>query len=95
VLISALQPHDLEMLASLRARGYQLLVISPNPIDFEQRDMREQPETETALRLAHIERTLLLQRCRRSGVTVIDWPTELPFQQVAEAALSRPPIGLI
>jgi len=26
---------------------------------------------------------------------VIDWQTELPFQQVAEAALSRPPIGLI
>jgi uncharacterized protein (DUF58 family) len=95
VLISPLLPHDLEMLASLRARGYQLLVISPDPIGFEQRDLSQQPETETATRLAQIERALLLQRCRRSGVTVIDWPTEMPFQQVAEAALSRPPIGLI
>jgi uncharacterized protein (DUF58 family) len=95
VLISPLLPHDLEMLASLRARGYQLLVISPDPIGFEQRNLSEQPETATATRLARIERALLLQRCRRSGVTVIDWPTELPFQQVAEAALSRPPIGLI
>jgi uncharacterized protein (DUF58 family) len=90
VLISPLLPHDLEMLASLRARGYQLLVISPDPIGFEQRNLGEQPETEIATRLARIERALLLQRCRRSGVTVIDWPTELPFQQVAEAALSRP-----
>ena len=95
VLISPLLPHDLEMLASLRARGYQLLVISPDPIGFEQRDLSEQPETATATRLAQIERALLLQRCRRTGITVIDWPTELPFQQVAEAALSRPPIGPI
>jgi uncharacterized protein (DUF58 family) len=94
VLISPLLPHDLEMLASLRARGYQLLVISPDPISFEQRDLGEQPETATATRLAQIERAVLLQRCRRSGVTVIDWPTELPFQQVAEAALSRPPISV-
>jgi uncharacterized protein (DUF58 family) len=95
VLISPLLPHDLEMLASLRARGYQLLVISPDPIAFEQRDLSEQPETATATRLAQIERALLLQRCRRTGVTVIDWPTELPFQQVAEAALSQPPRGPI
>jgi uncharacterized protein (DUF58 family) len=94
VLISPLLPHDLDMLASLRARGYQLLVISPDPISFEQRDLGEQPETATATRLAQIERALLLQRCRRSGITVIDWPTELPFQQVAEAALSRPPISV-
>jgi len=95
VLISPLLPHDLEMLASLRARGYQLLVISPDPISFEQRDLSEQPERAAATRLAQIERALLLQRCRRTGVTVIDWPTELPFQQVAEAALSRPPLSLI
>jgi uncharacterized protein (DUF58 family) len=95
VLISPLLPHDLEMLASLRARGYQLLVISPDPISFEQRGLSDQPETTAAKRLAQIERALLLQRCRRTGVTVIDWPTELPFQQVAEAALSRPPLGLM
>jgi uncharacterized protein (DUF58 family) len=95
VLISPLLPHDLEMLASLRARGYQLLVISPDPISFEQRDLREQPEIAPAMRLAQIERALLLQRCRRTGVAVIDWPTELPFQQVAEAALSRPPLALL
>jgi uncharacterized protein (DUF58 family) len=93
VLISPLLPHDLEMLASLRARGYQLLVISPDPISFEQRDLSEHPESTPATRLAQIERALLLQRCRRTGITVIDWPTELPFQQIAEAALSRAPLG--
>jgi uncharacterized protein (DUF58 family) len=94
VLISPLLPHDLDTLASLRARGYQLLVISPDPIGFEQRGLGDQPESETAMRLARLERALLLQRCRRTGVTVIDWPTELPFQQVAEAALGRPPVSL-
>jgi hypothetical protein len=83
------------MLASLRARGYQPLVISPDPISFEQRGLSEQRETKTATRIARLERALLLQRCRRTGVTVVDWPIDVPFQQVVEAALSRPPIGLI
>lgn len=95
VLISPLQTHDVGMLAGLRARGYQLLVISPDPISFEQRGLREQGEAEAAARIARLERALLLQRCRRTGVTVVDWPIEVPFQQVAEAALSRPPLGLI
>jgi uncharacterized protein (DUF58 family) len=95
VLISPLQAHDVDMLAGLRARGYQLLVISPDPISFEQRGLREQSEAEAAARIAGLERALLLQRCRRTGVIVVDWPTDVPFQQVAETALSRPPIGLI
>jgi len=94
VLISPLLAHDVEMLAGLRARGYQLLVISPDPVSFEQRGLREQRETAAAARIARLERALLVQRCRRTGVTVVDWPTDMPFQQVAEAALSRPPIGL-
>jgi uncharacterized protein (DUF58 family) len=94
VLISPLQAQDVDMLAGLRARGYQLLVISPDPVGFERRDLGGQSEAEAAARIARLERALLLQRCRRTGVTVVDWPTDVPFQQVAEAALSRPPIGL-
>jgi uncharacterized protein (DUF58 family) len=95
VLFSPLLAHDLEMLAGLRARGYQLLVISPDPVSFELHGLREQSEAEAAGRIARLERALLLQRCRRAGVIVIDWPIDIPFQQIADAALSRPPIGLI
>ena len=95
VLISPLLPHDLEMLTILRARGYQLLVISPDPVSFEQRGLAGQPEAATAARIARLERALLLQRCRRTGVAIVDWPIDVPFQEIAEAALSRPPIGLI
>jgi uncharacterized protein (DUF58 family) len=95
VLISPLLAHDVEMLGGLRARGYQLLVISPDPISFEQRALGQQPGAEAAARIARLERALLLQACRRTGVTVVDWPIDVPFQQVAEAALSRPPIALI
>ncbi|HEU5102773.1 MAG TPA: DUF58 domain-containing protein [Roseiflexaceae bacterium] len=94
VLISPLQAHDADMLAGLRARGYQLLVISPDPVSFELRGLGEQAMAEAAARIARLERALLLQRCRRTGVTVVDWPTDVPFQQIAGTALSRPPIGL-
>ena len=45
-----------------------------------------------AARMAALERALLLQRCRQIGVAVVDWQVDVPFQQVAEAALSRPPL---
>src|SRR5262249_51280849 len=68
VLISPLLSHDLEMLASLRARGYQVLVISPDPISFDQRGLAAQAETATAMRIAPLERARLRQRWRLNGI---------------------------
>ncbi len=47
MLISPLLPHDRDMLIRLRARGYQLLVISPDAIAFE----RQALETERSVEL--------------------------------------------
>jgi uncharacterized protein (DUF58 family) len=89
VLISPLLKNDPAMLVSLRAQGYRLLVISPDPVSFERRGMEESRETALAVRLARLERELLLDKLRQAGIRIVDWPVEKPFTQVAHAALSR------
>jgi uncharacterized protein (DUF58 family) len=56
VFVSPLLAHDADELVKLRARGYRLLVISPDPIAFEQQRLVPSQETALATRLARLER---------------------------------------
>lgn len=70
VLISPLQNEDFQFLLSTRARGYQVLCISPDVIEFE-RDTLERTEAGLlGIRLAEIERKQLLDSLRQSGIQV-------------------------
>jgi uncharacterized protein (DUF58 family) len=89
VLVSPLLPPDAEELIKLRAHGYQLLVVSPDPILFEQKALRQNADILLATRLARVERNLLLRQLRQAGIRVMEWPVDTPFQQAAHAALSR------
>ena len=91
VLVSPLLPQDPEMLIRLRARGYRLMVISPDPISFEQRSLKSTQTTDLAARLARVERTLILDKLRQAEIQVVDWPVETPFHHIANIALSRLP----
>lgn len=92
VLVSPLLPDDAEELVKLRARGYRVLVISPNPIVFESRALPSSKPVDLAVRIAQAERDLLFRKLRQAQVRVVDWPVATPFYQVAHAALSRPPL---
>lgn len=89
ILISPLLPNDPAALLKLRARGYALLIISPNPIAFEQQDLAMTPDVALAARIAHVERALLLRQCRMGGIPLIDWPVDVPLQQVVTVALGQ------
>jgi uncharacterized protein (DUF58 family) len=89
VLISPLLPDDPEILITLRARGYRLLIISPDPVSFERKGLPTSREIELATRLARLERELLLNKLRQASIQVIDWQVETPFSQVAHRAFSR------
>ncbi len=83
VLVSPLVSADVEILVSLRALGYAVLVISPNILHFDASQTQLDDEGRIALRLALAERALLLQKIRRAGVQVIDWDTRIPIEQVS------------
>jgi uncharacterized protein (DUF58 family) len=91
VFISPLCRSDLPILVQLRAFGYHLLVISPDPVAFEGAYTSSTPENALACRMATIERTLLLSRLRRSGIIVVDWAVTTPLDQTVFASLSRLP----
>jgi uncharacterized protein (DUF58 family) len=91
VLVSPLCPDDWSHLVRLRARGYQLLVISPDPVTFEARSSGPEPVWGLAARIARLERTLLLRRLRHTGIQVVDWQVDKPFDQVVHGAIGRVP----
>jgi uncharacterized protein (DUF58 family) len=90
VLVSSLSPGDTDVLLQLRARGYQVMVVSPNPVTFELAYLPNRPEVDLAGRIVRLERGMLLRKLRHAGIQVLDWDVAQPFDQVAPAAFGRP-----
>jgi uncharacterized protein (DUF58 family) len=94
VLVSPLHESDLLPLMQLRALGYQVLVVSPNPVKFELSYLQKKRSTELAGRVLQMERALLVQRLQRANIQVLDWDVSQPFDLVVKRKLSRPPAWL-
>lgn len=90
ILISPLLASDVPLLVSLRLSGYQVMVISPDPVTFEARGLDDRNSVKLAARIARIEREIVLRRLRHASIQVINWNTALPFEQAARATMSRP-----
>jgi uncharacterized protein (DUF58 family) len=91
VIVSPLWGDDLPTIVGLRARGYQTLVVSPDPVAFELAGMEDHHPTAIAGRIARIERVLLLRRLRQAGVWTVDWPVNRPLDQALAMALGHTP----
>jgi uncharacterized protein (DUF58 family) len=91
VLISPLMKDDPEVLIQIRARGYQVLVISPDPISFENNYIQGNQNTWLATRILNIERELMLRTLIRGGIRVVNWDVSQPFENVV-SELSRIPV---
>jgi uncharacterized protein (DUF58 family) len=90
VLISPLHADDLPVLVHLRARGYALLVISPDPITFELAAHDEDDRSvNLAARLARFERKLMLNRLSQAGVQILDWDVNIPLDGAIHMTLAR------
>src|SRR5690606_21378190 len=68
VLVSPLTPDDIPIILQMRAHGYAVIVISPDPIAYDAVTGGNALDTEhPAYRLAYAEREFFLNRIRRSG----------------------------
>ena len=82
VLVSPLLKEDAPVLVQLRARGYAVLVVSPDPVSFEAGQLNQADDAvRLALRIARVERRLLLEQLQQSGVRVLEWDVATPFDQ--------------
>jgi uncharacterized protein (DUF58 family) len=91
VVVSPLCGDDLDALQQLQMRGYELLVVSPNPIHFEVSHLAANAEIDLAFRVARLNRNLLLGNLRRLGIPVVDWQVDTPLDQGIQASLGRRP----
>lgn len=94
LLVSPLSEDDLKPLIHLRAQGYEVMVVSPNPIRFELSYLPANEMTQLAGRVIHMERILLLQKMGRAGIHVLDWDVSDPFDLFVKRRLSRSPFWL-
>ncbi len=92
IIFSTLLPEDLPALQRIRSRGYSVLIISPNPVKFEQACLAQTTQVQVAARILQIKRQALMQQIRQIGVQVVDWDVETPLKQVVSAQLQRPPL---
>jgi uncharacterized protein (DUF58 family) len=94
VLVSPLTEDDLTPLIHLRAQGYEVMVVSPNPIKFELSYLPSTEPIQLAGRVLHLERLVFLQKLGRAGIHVLDWDVSEPFDQFVKRRLSRSPAWL-
>jgi uncharacterized protein (DUF58 family) len=94
VLISPLLQDDVQILRRLRSHGYKLMVISPDPIAFEESLLSAEDHateaTQIAMRIAQLERALLFRQMRQAGIRVVNWRIDDPLDQVIRQSLMRP-----
>jgi uncharacterized protein (DUF58 family) len=91
ILVSPLDTEDDAVLLQLRAQGYQVMVISPDPVNFELGILPVDRPVELAYRLVRLERNLMIKKLRRGGIQFLDWDVSQPFDRVIERRLGRPP----
>ena len=92
VVISPVDLHDLPAYIRLRRNGYEVMVVSPNPVDFEKNAFMQTPALERAYQFANIERSLRLKKLTRIGIKVVDWSIDQPLDKAMHASLGRMPV---
>jgi uncharacterized protein (DUF58 family) len=102
ILISPLVSDDLHPLLRLRALGYEVMAVCPDPLDFGARQRTafvkaKRPDvaehSPSVLRLAHIERALLFGNLRRAGIQVVDWKVDQPLSKILHTVIVQPSHG--
>jgi uncharacterized repeat protein (TIGR01451 family) len=89
LIANPLLADDLDVLIQWRARGYQVLIISPDPVSFELSVLPSTSEAALSARIVHLERKLMISHLHHAGIHVIEWNVTTPFDQAVGPALSR------
>ena len=89
VFISPIASDDRSLFLRLRAANYQVLLISPDPLNFAYPVLPQEIDSRLAVRTAHVERRLRLNAIARLQIPVIDWQVRQPLYPLVRNALAR------
>lgn len=91
IYISPMPTADFEPIIRFHKLGYEVLVLSLDPLFFEEHNGKDLslPEVQLAARFAKIERKLMLNNLYQAGVLVENWQVDQPFLEVGESIRSH------
>jgi uncharacterized protein (DUF58 family) len=75
-------------LIQLRALGYELMVVSPDSISFEGRHYKEGKTAALAIRVANLDRAMVIHSLRRVGIPVVNWQVESSLDNALHRTVS-------
>jgi hypothetical protein len=78
--------HDLETYARLRGFGYEILLISPDPVNYVRQMLPPTQINGWAVRAARVERLVQLKQLMKLGVKVVDWQVDQPLELIMQKA---------
>ena len=84
VMLSTVDSQDLETYARLRSYGYDVLLISPDPVEYAARIFPQTEIKALAIRVARVERTNQLEQLLKLGIQVINWQVDQPFEKIIQ-----------
>jgi uncharacterized protein (DUF58 family) len=87
LVISPLAANDWQFFPRLRAYGYQVLLISPDPLDYAWPSLPVDQAGRLANRLARLERQQEIFKIRQLWIPVIDWSVSQPLSPLVRQAL--------
>ena len=89
VIISPLMADDWRFFRRLRAYGYQVLLISPDPLDYAQPILPTDLDSRLATRLTRLERQIEINHIAQLWIPVIDWQVSQPLAPLVRNALRQ------
>lgn len=89
VIFSIVDTRDLEVYARLRSYGYEVLLISPDPVAYAFSMLPRNQINSLALRAARVERFMQLERLVKLGVKVVDWQVDQPLESIIHKILNH------
>jgi len=87
VVLTPLVVDGASFLLRLKAHGRQVLLVSPDPVEFGAGAEPPDPISRLALRAARVERQLALRAIAQRRITVIDWRVDRPLHPLIRGAL--------
>ncbi|HSD85422.1 MAG TPA: DUF58 domain-containing protein [Anaerolineae bacterium] len=87
VIISPLLSGDWQFFRRLRAYGYQVLLISPDPLDYARHILPTDLDSRLATRLTRLERQIEINQITQLWIPVIDWQVSQPLAPLVRNAL--------
>jgi uncharacterized protein (DUF58 family) len=94
-MISSLGNRDLPVYQRLCAAGYQVILISPDPVEYAAKKMPATQAAALAYRASKIERYIRLSQLVSMGVQVVDWPVDQSLNSIIHESLSNIYLGHI